>query len=95
LPSTYQIADHDLAVTVGRGGLGRGRLCAGTASGLGVLLDSTNRGGRGRASGRTARVGATASASALGLGDVVESLVELARHFDVWLNRGLWKYGLG
>jgi hypothetical protein len=79
---TYQIAHDDLAVLVGSG-LGRDGLCARTACGLGVFLDTTNRSGRGWASSRAAGVGTTASTTALGLGDVVKRLVELARHCDV------------
>lgn len=81
--ATYQIAHNDLAITVGRSSLGWGRLCAGTACGLGTLLDTTNGCGRSRASGTAALVGSAASATALGLGDIVESLVELAGHDDV------------
>lgn len=83
--ATYQIAHNDLAITVGRSSLGWGRLCAGTACGLGALLDTTNGCSRSRASGTTALVGSAASATALGLGDIVESLVELAGHDDVCL----------
>lgn len=77
-----QIAHNDLAITVGRSGLGWSRLCAGTACGFGALLDTTNGCSRSRASGTTTLVGSAASATALGLGDIIESLIELARHDD-------------
>lgn len=80
--ATHQIAHNDLAITVGRSGLGWSRLCAGTACGFGALLDTTNGCSRSRASGTTTLVGSAASATALGLGDIVESLIELARHDD-------------
>jgi hypothetical protein len=81
---SYQIADDNLAVTVGGGRLCRNGLCASTASGLRVLLDTSDRRGWGGASSGTARVVATASAAVLGLSDVLKSLVELARHCVCW-----------
>lgn len=79
---TYQIAHNDLAITVGTDGLGGGGLCASPTDGLGVLLNTTDGCGRVGASNRATRGIATASAAALGRGDVVKGLVELSRHCD-------------
>lgn len=86
-----QIADNDLAVTVGSNSLGRGGLYASATGRLGVLLDTTH--GRGRVGASSGATGgaATASAAALGRGDVVKGLVELSRHCDgveKWLDEG-------
>jgi hypothetical protein len=82
-----QVADNDLAVTVGGSSLGEGRLVGGATRSLGRLLDASDGGRRSRATaGRAALDRATSpGGAALGRGDLVERLVELARHRD-----GIW-----
>jgi hypothetical protein len=82
--AAYQVAHDDLAVNKSRGRLGRSSLGVGIAGSLGGLLDTADwRSRGGRASGRASRVATTASRGlALGRGDLVERLVELARHID-------------
>lgn len=81
---TYQVADDNLALSIGTDGLG-GNLLVGRALGRpGGLLDTTDGGSGGRAtSGGAALTLATAASSAtLGRDDLVETLVELSRHVD-------------
>jgi hypothetical protein len=79
-----EIADDDLAIAFRIVRLDRSSPGTGIASGLCVLLDATSRGGRNRSSagGRSTWVATTTSSTALGGGDLVERLVELAGHDD-------------
>lgn len=77
--NTYQIADNNLALS-SASHFGGSRLGRSTASRPGILLDAANRGsslGAGRAPLRWASV---TSRLALGRDDIVERLIELARH---------------
>ena len=81
--STYQVADHDLALAAQASALGGSGL--GCAAGvLGILLDAASRGSRGGVGGTG---GATLRAAAalllvapLAGEDLIERLVELAGH---------------
>jgi hypothetical protein len=77
-----QVAHNDLALAAGDGSLDRSSLSTGVAGRLRVLLDTPNRSGgcRGSASGRPAGVATVASSTALGSGNLIKRLVELARH---------------
>jgi hypothetical protein len=81
--ATYQIAHDDLAVNAASGGsLAECRLCRGAASGLGRLLDTTDGSSRGRAADGASLSRAAAGGAALGRSDLIERLVELARHCE-------------
>ena len=79
---SYQVAHNDLAVTPSGSGMGRASLGTSIAGRLSSLLDTASGGNgsscaRGRASLRAA---ATGRSTALRGGNLVERLVELARH---------------
>ena len=79
---TYQVADHDLALASQASALGGCRLvCA--ASGLGALLDAAGgSGGSGPCGAGSATLRAATALLVLPLAgeDLIERLVELARH---------------
>lgn len=79
---SYQVAHNDLAVTSSRSGVGWASLGSGIPGRLDCLLDATSGGDGSRCAGGRAslRAAATGSSTALGGGDLVERLVELARH---------------
>lgn len=80
---TYQVAHYDLALSSGPGSLAGRRLGGRAARRLGVLLD-TAYGSRGSGTSGLAGGATTTGRSALvGGEDLVERLVELARHVDV------------
>ncbi len=78
---TYQVAHNNLALANEAGNFG-GRGLAGVASGgLGVLVDATDRSRLdGVARSRAARYASAACVAALGRENLIERLVELARH---------------
>lgn len=79
---TYQIAHDDLAISVGSGSLGKSRLRSSATSGLGRLLNASDGSSGSGAAGRASLGRAAAAGAALRRGDLVERLVELARHCD-------------
>lgn len=81
MQNTYHVADHNLALAGQTGSLGWCRLAL-VASRLDSLLDASNGSSGGRAASRTATVRATTGGLALGREDLVERLIELARHVD-------------
>lgn len=79
---THQVAHDDFAVAAALKTLHGSGLGAGIACRLGGLLDTANRGGRGSLRSWAACRVATAAnvVAALSGGDLVERLVEFARH---------------
>lgn len=84
LEVAYQVADQDLAVSMCLGGRSSGNIgLCGSFGGLGVLLDTTNGSGGGRAfsTSRATGTGAGTGGALVGLEDLVKGLVELVGHF--------------
>ncbi len=81
---TYQVAHNDLAVTSGSGAGCLSALGTGIANRLDSLLDSTGRGNRSLCTVGRAALRATASGGGATLvgGELIERLIELARHDD-------------
>ena len=80
---TYQIAHDDFTLGIGRESLSRSRLCSRATSSPDGFLDAADR----RRCGNTRRSSSlrgttTTDCAALGLGNLIERLVELARHGD-------------
>lgn len=81
---TYQVADDNLALSIGTDGLGGNLLVGRALRRPGGLLDTTNGGSGDRAasSGATLALATAASSATLSRDDLVETLVELSRHVD-------------
>lgn len=83
--TAYQVAHDNLAVALCGSRVGGSSLTTGIAGRLGSLLDTSSRsdnGGSGTSGRAALRATAASRSTALRGGDLVEGLVELARHVD-------------